>query len=85
MRTNEITTENMYSTKDLILATFLKLNGIKLINGYDTASKTWAFEDSDKCLDLSLILRNGESQVDILEYEAARRNLLAMVYDKKGI
>jgi hypothetical protein len=84
MRLNGTITENMYSTKDLILATFLKLNGIKLVNGYDAASKTWAFEDYDKCLDMSLILRNGESQVDILEYEAARRNLLAMVYDKKG-
>lgn len=80
---NELNT--VYSTKDLVLATFLKLNGVKLSSGYDAATKSWSFEDPEKCGGLSLTLRNGESQVDILVYEAARRNLLAMVHDKKSI
>lgn len=74
---------DIYSTKDLVLATFLKLNGVKLARCYNPSSKAWSFEDANACTDLALTLRNGESKVDILEYEATRRNLLAMVYDKK--
>lgn len=79
---NEVN-EDTYSTKDLVLATFLKLNGVKLAKGYNPSSKSWSFEDSENCTNLALVLRNGESKVDILEYEATRRNLLSMVYDKK--
>jgi len=81
---NEINESNTtYSTKDLVLATYLKLNDAKLASGYDPVNKTWTFFDSASCDQLSLELRNGESKVDILKYEAARRNLLAMVYDNQ--
>lgn len=76
-------TEEVYSTRDLVLATYLKLNEVKLATGYNKETKSWTFEDSQRCDDLSLELRNGESSVEILKYESTRRNLLGMVYDNK--
>lgn len=79
-----MTENDVYTTRDLVLATYLKLNGVKLATGYDRDTKSWSFYDPIKCEELSLELRNGESQVEILKYESTRRNLLGMVYDKKG-
>lgn len=81
---NQTNKEDLYSTRDLVLATYLKLKGMKLASGYDPSSKTWSFDDPKQCESLSLELRNGDSKVDILEYESTRRNLLGMVHDKKG-
>jgi hypothetical protein len=80
---NQTNIDNCYSTRDLVLATYLKLRGIKLSNNYDIETKTWSFEDSEMCTKISLELRNGNSNVDIFEYESTRRSLLGMVYDKK--
>jgi len=78
MNSNEI-----YVTRDLVLATFLKLNNIKLATGYDKKTQSWTFVNPSECDSLSLELRNGESEVEILKYESTRRNLLGMVHDKR--
>ena len=75
---------DMYATRDLVLATYLKLNGVKLASGYDKDTKSWTFSDPIRCDELSLELRNGESKVEVLKYESTRRNLLGMVYDKRS-
>lgn len=75
---------DVYSTRDLVLATYLSLNNVKLSAGYDPATKSWVFGEAERCDDLSLELRNGDSNVEVLQYESTRRNLLGMVYDKKG-
>lgn len=73
----------IYTTRDLVLATFLKLNNIKLASGYDKSTQSWTFVDPQNCENLSLELRNGESSVEILKYESTRRNLLGMVHDRR--
>jgi hypothetical protein len=75
--------EGVYSTRDLVLATYLSLKGIKLAGGYTPETKTWSFKDPKVCEELSIELRNGDSKVEVLKYESTRRNLLGMVYDKK--
>lgn len=77
--------ENVYSTRDLVLATYLALKGVKLADGYDPETKSWIFKDQTLCEDLSLELRNGDALVEVLQYESTRRNLLGMVHDKKGL
>ena len=76
--------KEIYSTRDLVLATYLKLNGVKLAAGYDVSTKSWNFGDPIRCNELSLDLRNGEAKVQILDYESTRRTLLGMVYDNSG-
>jgi len=76
--------EDVYTTRDLVLATYLALKGTKLAGGYEPSSKSWSFRDAKSCEELSLKLRNGDSRVEVLQYESTRRNLLGMVYDKKG-
>ena len=76
--------EEIYSTKDLALATYLKIKGIKLSTGYVTETKSWTFCDPMICEELSLELRNGESQVEVLRYESTRRSLLGMTHDKRS-
>ena len=77
-------TDELYSTRDLVLATYLALKGAKLAGGYEPASKSWIFKNLEMCEDLSLELRNGDSCVEVLAYESTRRNLLGMVHDKKA-
>lgn len=77
-------TDELYSTRDLVLATYLSLKGAKLAGGYESSSKSWPFRDPEMCEDLSLELRNGDSSVEVLAYESTRRNLLGMVHDKKA-
>jgi len=73
-----------FSTRDLVLASYLRYNKVNLCNGYDEANKSWVFEGAEECEKLSLNLKNGKALVDPLIYESCRRNLLGMVHDKKG-
>jgi hypothetical protein len=79
-----IKSDELYSTRDLVLATYLALKGAKLAGGYELVTKSWVFKDPEICEDLSLELRNGDSSVEVLAYESTRRNLLGMVHDKKA-
>lgn len=81
---NNIIQNDLFTTRDLVLATYLKLSGVKLASGYDKISKSWSFSDPEICEELSLTLRNGDSKVEILKYESERRSLLGMVHDKKN-
>lgn len=76
--------ENTFMTRDLASAAWLRYNDIKFASGYDKKTKSWVFEDPDKCEALDLKLRNGESQSEILRYESVRRNLLGMCKDESG-
>ena len=76
--------DELYSTRDLVLATYLALKGAKLAGGYEPATKSWIFKDLGLCEELALELRNGDSNVEVLAYESTRRNLLGMVHDKKA-
>lgn len=78
-----IDTHEVYATRDLVLATYLRYNDIELSDGYDAITKSWVFKDPIKCSELSLELRNGQSSVEVLHYESIRRNLLGMTHDKK--
>ena len=73
----------MFSTKDLVLASYIVYKGIKLAKGYDAETLMWYFEDPVSCEEAALELRNSETQVEVLHYETVRRNLLGMVYDKR--
>lgn len=75
-----MTTE--YKTKDLVLAAYLKYNGAELSRGYELPTKSWIFFDAPKCEELALTLHNSKSCVELVKYEAIRRNLLGMVHDR---
>lgn len=66
-------------TRDLASATFIAYNGIKFASNYDPPTKSWVFQEPDKCEELDLVLRNGEAQVEVMKYESTRRILLGMV------
>ena len=68
-----------FSIKDLVSATYIAYNGVKFATGYDQRSKSWVFQDPEKCKQLDLQLRNGETSVEVLRYESTRRMLLGMV------
>lgn len=71
---------NVYKTKDLLLASYLYYCNIKLAEDYDEESKSWIFVNKDgECEKLSLDLKNGEVLVNPLNFESGRRNLLSMV------
>lgn len=76
--------DEVYMTRDLALATFLRINNVRFSGKYEKETKSWYFHDPEKCEELSIVLRNGESQVEVLEYESIRRNLLGMVHDSKS-
>lgn len=76
--------DDVFETRDLVLATYLKYNKIDLVDGYCPESKTWAFSSSDECSKLALNLKNGKALVEPLSYESCRKNLLGMVYDRRG-
>jgi len=84
MSNTPIDDNDIFTTRDLVLATYLKINSIKLAGGYDKLSKSWSFYDPATCEELSLELRNGNSKVEVLKYESERRSLLGMVHDKKN-
>jgi len=73
--------EEVFTTKDLMSATYIFYSGIKLANitsGYDKKSRSWIFEDPDKCKELDFELRNGNTSVECLRWESSRRSLLGM-------
>jgi hypothetical protein len=73
--------ENVFMTKDLMSATYIFYSGVKLANissGYDKKSRSWIFEDLDKCKELDFELRNEGSSVEVLKYESSRRVLLSL-------
>ena len=72
-----------FVTRDLAAATYLAYSGIKFASNYDKESKSWIFQEPDKCEALDLELRNGEAKVEIIKYESMRRSLLGMVKDVK--
>ena len=76
--------DNIFATRDLVLASFLRYNHVELVDGYDKDTKSWHFADIEKCNELSLQLRNGSAMVEVLQYESIRRNLLGMVHDRKN-
>ena len=67
-----------YSTCDLPLATFLRCSDVPLVREYNPATKEWSFDDEAKCKKLSLILSNNQAEVNVLQYESCRKQLLAM-------
>lgn len=73
-----------FSTKDLLLSSFLRYSGMELCSGYDPNTKCWIFSDPEKCEELSIQLRNGNVSVEPLKFESCRRNLLGMTYDRKN-
>ena len=52
-----------FSTRDLVLATYLRYNNIDLIEGYQPNNKSWVFSNPDECIKLSLKLKNGKAEV----------------------
>jgi hypothetical protein len=75
--------ELVFKTKDLISATYIACNGIKFAGGYEPESMSWVFSEPDRCSELDLQLRNGESNVEVTKYESTRRTLLGMVPSKR--
>jgi len=75
--------DNVYMTRDLASATYIAYNGVKFAKPYDKVTRSWIFQDPDKCDQLDLELRNGEASVEVIRYESVRRNLLGMVKDGK--
>ena len=70
----------IFRTKDLPLATYLKCKGIDLIEIYNHNTKEWLFDNPEECKKYSLQLSNGSAIVDVLEYEKHRKNLLGMTH-----
>lgn len=70
-----------YKTSDLAAATYIAYNGIKFVRtgAYEKTTRSWVFEDYEKCKDFDLSLRNGEAKVEVMKYESTRRLLLGMV------
>lgn len=72
--------KEIFQTKDLVVATYLAYRKIKMTDSWDPTTRNWSFDDVDGlCERLELDVRNGDAQVSVLEYEAARKNILSMV------
>lgn len=72
--------KEIFQTKDLVVATYLAYRKIKMTDSWDPSTRNWSFDDADGlCERLELDVRNGDAQVSVLEYEAARKNILSMV------
>ena len=70
----------VYKTKDLVVASYLAYRRIKMTDSWDAQTRTWSFDNVDRvCEGLELDVRNGEAKVSILDYETARKNVLSMV------
>ena len=76
---NNMKLESFYNTRDLASATYIAYSGVKFSKPYDKTTRSWYFEDPEKCEKLDLELRNGESFVEVIKYESTRRLLLGMV------
>ena len=74
---------SVYATRDLISATYIAYNGVKFADKYDEDTRSWIFEDPERCKQLDLQLRNGEAIIELNKYESTRRNLLGMVRDAR--
>lgn len=74
--------ENIFSTSDLPLATYLRCKGIPIAKEYNSKTKEWSFEKKEECNTLALELTNSKAMVNVLEYEMHRKNLLSLA--KKG-
>ena len=74
---------DIYATKDLVSAAFISYNGVKFASDYDKDTKSWKFENPEKCKELDFKLRNGEASVELIKYESTRRTLLGMVHESK--
>lgn len=77
--------KSIFTTRDLPLATFLRTQGISIAQPYNGSTKEWSFEDYKKCEHLALLLSNGEAQVEVLDYEKHRKNLLGMTHIREKI
>jgi hypothetical protein len=75
--------EKSYATKDLIVASYLRYNNIKLASDYKKEIKSWVFANPELCEKLSLDVKNGDAKVDPLGFESCRRSLLSMVNNKE--
>lgn len=75
--------EKAYATKDLIVASYLRYNNIKLYSDYKREIKSWVFNDPELCEKLSLEVKNGDALVDPTKFESCRRSLLSMVQSGK--
>lgn len=73
-----------FSTRDLVSASYIAYNGIKFADDYNHDSRSWLFQDPEKCKELNLTLRNGEAIVEVVKYESIRRNLLGMTRNVGG-
>ena len=67
-----------FSTRDLVAAAYIAYNGIKFAEDYSQDSRSWLFQEPERCKELNLTLRNGEATVEVVKYESIRRNLLGM-------
>ena len=74
---------DVFETRDLVLASYLKYKNINLKSGYNKDNSSWVFENPKKCEELSLSLKNNQASIEPLQYESCRRNLLGMVHDKR--
>lgn len=70
--------DDIFSTKDLVSATYISYNGVKFASEYDPTIKSWVFSDPDRCQELDFQLRNGEAKVEVVKWESTRRVLLGM-------
>lgn len=75
--------EKIYSTKDLLVASYLRYNNIKLASDYKKDIKSWVFCNPELCEKLSLDVKNGDARVEPTTFESCRRSLLAMVNNKE--
>lgn len=72
--------KSVFTTRDLPLATYLRTQGVSIAKPYNNMTKEWSFENYSKCEELALLLTNGDSSVEVLEYEKHRKNLLGMTH-----
>jgi hypothetical protein len=75
--------EKSYATKDLIIASYLRYNNIKMVSDYKKEIKSWVFANPELCEKLSLDVKNGDARVEPITFESCRRSLLAMVNNKE--
>lgn len=75
--------QTSFYTRDLVSAAYIAYNGVKFAADYDIATKSWVFQDPEKCKELDLSLRNGEASVEVVKYESVRRNLLGMAKENE--
>jgi hypothetical protein len=75
--------EKVFNTKDLLVASYLRYNNVKLASDYKKDIKSWVFANPELCEKLSLDVKNGDARVEPTMFESCRRSLLAMVQSSK--